>query len=246
MSTVQRVDREVSSTGAGSLRLAASLLLAGQTIFILVTQFHTGGEANAHHEIFAKYAESGDWKGVHVAQFGATALMAAGFVALSFALEARTSRVAWAARIGAVLAMVSLALYGVLQAIDGVGNKQVDQAWMDADAAQRAARFASAESMRWLEWGASSYHAYAVGLSLLLFAAALVQAHAIPRVIGYLAGLSGLAYLTQGWVAGSYGFTGTHSILIVATWVLNVVWMVWLVVVSREKSLRTERQGMPA
>jgi hypothetical protein len=56
-------------------------------------------------------------------------------------------------RFGAALAVVALALYGVLQAVDGVGNQEVDDAWVNAPNAEKAARFASAEAMRWLEWG---------------------------------------------------------------------------------------------
>ena len=130
-----------------------------------------------------------------------------------------------------MFAVVSLALYGVLQAVDGIGNKQVDHAWEHASAADEPARFASAESMRWLEWGLSSYHAYALGLALLAFAAAM--AHVVPRVVAVLTGLSGLAYLAQGWVAGSEGFTAAHSTLIVASWVLSVAWMAWLVAIAR-------------
>jgi hypothetical protein len=44
--------------------------------------------------------------------------------------------------------------------------------------------------------------------------------------------LSGLAYLVQGWVAGVDGFTRAHDFLIVLAWVLNLVWMVWLVVLA--------------
>src|SRR4051794_2571673 len=63
----------------------------------------------------------------------------------------------------------------VLQAADGVANKEVDDAWVTAQGAEKTARFASAETIRWLEWGARSYHDYALGLALLLFAAALVR-----------------------------------------------------------------------
>jgi hypothetical protein len=45
-------------------------------------------------------------------------------------------------------------------------------------------------------------------------------------------GLSGLAYLVQGWVVGSEGFSPTHTILILAAWVLSVAWMIWLVVLA--------------
>jgi hypothetical protein len=235
MSTDQRLARGGTLTMGASLRLATSLLLAGQVIFILVTQFHTGGDANDHPSIFAKYAHSGDWKGVHAVQFLATAVIVAGLVVLSRALEAGNKGAALAARIGAVLAVVSLALYGVLQAVDGVGNKQVDQAYVNASAAQQPARFASAESMRWLEWGVSSYHAYAIGLSLVLLAAAAAAARTVvvALAVPVLMGLSGIAYLVEGWVAGSEGFTATHSTLIVMSWALSLVWMIWMLVLTR-------------
>ena len=48
-----------------SLRLSAALL-AGQLLYIVVTQFHSGRDANDHPAIFATYADSGIWKAVHV------------------------------------------------------------------------------------------------------------------------------------------------------------------------------------
>jgi hypothetical protein len=52
-------------------------------------------------------------------------------------------------------------------------------------------------------------------------------------------GLSGLTYLVQGWVAGADGFPQTHDLAIVLAWVLNLVWMIWLVVVAwRAQDLR--------
>ena len=45
-------------------------------------------------------------------------------------------------------------------------------------------------------------------------------------------GLSGLAYLIQGWVAGSEGFSPTQSLAIVLGWVLSLVWMIWLAAVA--------------
>lgn len=213
-----------------SLRLSATLLLVGQLLYIAVTQFHAGGQANDHAAIFTEYAGSGMWKAVHVGQFASAAILLAGLLALFLSLEAQAR---WAARFGAASAVVALALYGVLQAVDGVGNKQVDDAWVSAPPAQKAARFASAEGMRWLEWGVRSYLDFALGLALVLLAVAVSRAATIPRPIAYLIGLSGLIYLVQGWVVGSDGFSGTHSTLIVLAWVLSVTWMIWLVVVAR-------------
>ena len=105
-------------------------------------------------------------------------------------------------------------------------------AWASAPDHEKAARFASAEAIRWLEWGVRSYQDFALGLALLLFAAAVVRAAWIPRPIAYLMGLSGLTYWVQGWVAGSEGFSPTQSVAIVLAWILSLVWMIWLVVVA--------------
>jgi hypothetical protein len=80
--------------------------------------------------------------------------------------------------------------------------------------------------------GARSYHDFALGLALLLIAAAIVGTTGVPRPIAYLMGLSGLTYLVQGWVVGSEGFSGTHTTLILVTWALTLAWMIWLVVVA--------------
>jgi hypothetical protein len=55
----------------------------------------------------------------------------------------------------------------------------------------------------------------------------------VARPIAYLMGLSGLAYLVQGAVVGSSGFTGTNDNLIVVAWVFSIAWMTWLVVTAR-------------
>jgi hypothetical protein len=215
-----------------ALRLSATLLLVGQLLYIVVTQFHTGGDANNHPAIFAAYAGSGIWTAVHLGQFAAMAILLAGLLALSFALDVQAGTASWAGRLGAASAVAALALYGALQAVDGVANKQADVAWVSAPDAEKAARFASAEALRWIEWGMRSYHDFALGLAVLLVAAAVVRTAWVPRPIAYLMGLTGLADLVQGWVVGSEGFSPTESIVIVLAWVLGLAWMIWLVVVA--------------
>lgn len=221
------------------LRLAAGLLLGGQLLYILVTQFHAGGDANNHPEIFLHYAASSDWKGVHVAQFAAMAVLISGLLAFGTATNVSAGATAVRAaschvtRTASALAGTALALYAALQAVDGVGNQQVDAAWAHATA-DKPARFASAEAMRWLEWGMRSYHDYALGLAVLLFAAAAATTFhgVVPKGVAALMGATGLIYLAQGWVVGQDGFSATNSYLIVVAWVLSVVWMVWMAVVA--------------
>src|ERR687885_1012484 len=215
-----------------SLRLSATLLLVGQLLYIVVTQFHADGPANNHPVVFAEYARSGIWTAVHLGQFAAMAILLAGLLALFFALDVQAGTARWAGRFGAASTVAALGLYGVLQAVDGVANKQADAAWVSAPDAEKVARFASAEAVRWIEWGMRSYQAFALGLALLLFAAAVVRTAWVPRPIAYLVGLSGLVYLAQGWVVGSEGFSRTETIPIVLAFVLDLAWMIWLVVVA--------------
>jgi hypothetical protein len=63
-----------------------------------------------------------------------------------------------------------------------------------------------------------------------LYAAAVGRTAGVSRPIAYLTGLSGLAYLVQGWVVGSEGFSGTNDLLIAVAWVISVALMIWLVV----------------
>jgi hypothetical protein len=215
-----------------SLRLSATLLLVGQLLYVVVTLIHTGGEANNHSAIFTAYASSGSWTAVHIGQFAAIAILLAGLFALFFALDAHDGTARWAGRFGAASSVAALALYGALQAVDGVGNKLADVAWVNAPEAEKVARFASAEAVRWIEWGLRSYQAFTMGLALLLFTVALLRTAWLPRPIAYLMGLTGLTYLWQSWVVGSEGFSQTMSIAIVLAEVLGAAWMIWLVVIA--------------
>jgi hypothetical protein len=160
------------------------------------------------------------------------AILLAGLFALFFALDDQAGPGRWAARFAAASTVATLALYGVVQAVDGVALKQAVNAWASAPEAEKAARFATAEALRWLEWGTRSYQNFALALSLLLFATALARTALIPRPVAPLMALSGLTYVAQGWIGGTEGFTHLHATVIVLSWVLNLPWMSWLIVAS--------------
>jgi hypothetical protein len=215
-----------------SLRLAATLLLVGE-LLSLVGLLHPGREAaNNHPAVFAEYAESATWTAVHFGQFASTAIIMAGLVAVFYALRLHSGGLRWVGRFAAVSAVVTLGLTAVLQAVDGVALKQAVDAWVRAPEAEKAARFATAEGVRWLEWGVRSYQRIMLGVSLLLFAALMVRTARIPAPIGYLAGLTGLAYLGQGFVVGSEGFSPNGTAVSLLALVLEPVWIIWLFVAT--------------
>jgi hypothetical protein len=77
---------------------------------------------------------------------------------------------------------------------------------MVAPDAKKAARFASAETVRWIEEATVSYQSFLLGATVLLLAGVVIATARIPRVIGYLLILGGIAYLMVGWVVGQHGF----------------------------------------
>src|SRR5512135_3443961 len=137
-------------TNRNLLRLSATVLLVGELLFLVVGVLHPSREpANSHAAVFAEYAASADWTLVHLGQFVGMAVIIAGLLVLFYALDARSGAALWAGRFGAVSAIVALALYGVLQAVDGVALKQAVNAWASAPDAEKVARFSSAETIRW-------------------------------------------------------------------------------------------------
>src|SRR5829696_6028606 len=125
------------------LRLSATLVVIGEVLFALVSVFHPSREdPNNHPAVFAEYASSASWTAVHFGQFVFMAVFLVGLLVLFFALNVRSGALGWVGRFAAVSVVVALALYGVLQAVDGVALKHAVDAWASAPEAVKATRFA--------------------------------------------------------------------------------------------------------
>lgn len=230
-----------------SLRLAATLLFGGLFIFFLAGLFHADRlDANNHAAAFADYADSGVWIAAHLGQFVGMVIMNVGLLVLFVALNFDSGTAQWLGRFGAIAALVSVALYGILQAVDGIALKHAVDAWANAADAEKEVRFAAAEAMRWLEWGVRSYQSLVLGLAFLFLAGAITSTAKLPHLLGYLMGLSGLAYLAQGWIIGNEGFSVHNR---VPTWIgflSMLVWSIWLLVIAwRMKKAATSIQVPP-
>jgi hypothetical protein len=222
-----------SSLSNRLLRFSAGLLLAGILISFLAGYFHPDhAPANNHVAAFTEYAGDANWTAVHLGQFAGMAIIILGQVVLFFALDIPSGTAAWANRFGLIFAVVALALYAVLQAVDGVALKHAVDAWINAPQAEKAARFASAEVVRWLEWAVRSYQSYVLGLAFLCFGSAIVLTGRVSKVIGSLMGFSGLAYLAQGWVLGSQGFSSANTVPTLLGIAVTLTWSIGLCIVS--------------
>ena len=220
-----------NTTNYRSLRLSAILLFLGILISFAAGTYHPDhAPANDHTAAFLEYANEATWTATHLGQFAGMAVLTAGLIVLYSALDLSTNKSGWAGRLGLYLVVVSLALYAVLQAVDGVALKQAVDAWANAPEAEKAVRFASAEAIRWLEWAVRSYQSFVLGLSFLLYAIAITWTARVPRPIGYLMAISGLAYLAQGWILGTEGFSETNGIPTLLGILSILGWSLWLLV----------------
>src|SRR5919199_3945481 len=217
-----------------SLRLSATLVVIGELLFAIVTLFHPDGDANNHPVAFAEYASSASYTALHFVQFVFMAVLLFGLFVLFFALDVRSGALGWVDRFAAVSVVVALVLYGGIQAVDGVALKQAVDAWANAPEAEKATRFASAETVRWLEWGMNSYQNFMFAVALILLASVIVGTARVPRAIGYLMGLAAIPNLVQSWVVGTEGFAvgwlaGSLSVVGLP---LMLAWSIWLLIVA--------------
>jgi hypothetical protein len=209
-------------------------VVIGEVLFAIVTLFHPDGDANNYPVVFAKYASDASYETLHVAQFVFMAVLLLALFLLSFALNVRSGAFGWVDRFAAVSAVVALALYGGIQAVDGVALKHAVVAWVNAPEAQKATRFASAETVRWLEWGMNSYQLFMFALALILLASVIVGTARVPRAIGYLMGLAAVPLFVQSQVIGISGFSvpllgGSLSAVALP---LMLAWSIWLLIFS--------------
>src|SRR5215217_3296826 len=227
--------RSIIMADRSLLRLSATLVVIGELLFALVTAlFHPDGDANNHPVVFAEYASSASWIAVHLGQFVFMAVLLLGLLVLSFALNVRSGALGWVGRFAAVSVVVALALYGVVQAVDGVALKHAVEAWANAPEAEKATRLASAETVRWLEWGANQYQIFMFALALILLATVIVGTARVPRALGYLMGLAAIPMLVQSLVIGTEGFSvpllaGSLSAVALP---LMLAWSIWLLIVA--------------
>jgi hypothetical protein len=213
------------------LRLSATLLFIG-LVLSTVLQFPHPAGGPTYEATFANYAASGDWAAIHLGQFVGEAVLLAGLLVLFFALGVSEGTPRWLGFFAAIAAGVALVLAGVLYAVDGVALKQAVDAWASAPAAEKVTRLASAEAIRWLEWGTNSYWNFMQGLALVLYAIVIVWTARVPRLIGYLMGLSGLAFTVLGWLVGTRGFTSADTVPTDAGYGFLFALTIWLLIVA--------------
>ena len=207
--TTAPLTRTAHSPRSHAARISCVLLVGGAGLAVAAGILHPHEEPpNSHTAVFTEYAHSTDWVWVHDLQFLSAALVVAGFLLLGRALQ-RLGAAPALVRLGDAAAAATVALIAVNMAVDGIALKRAVDAWAAAPPEDRASRFAAAEAVRWLEWGVNSFFTILLGVTLLMFAAALLrQAHLGSRVrlAGAAGALAGGLLILNGLAVGAHGF----------------------------------------
>ncbi|MFJ7295329.1 hypothetical protein [Streptomyces collinus] len=201
--------------------------------------FHPSGEEDDHPAIFTEYADSDPWIAVHLLQFIGVLVTLSGLLVLYRVLRGADGP-SLVAQLGAAAAVATAAIWAVLQGLDGVGLKQAVDSWASASGSEKAIRFASAETVRWLEWGFQSYFRILLGLTLALFGAAILVGRQVPGWLGWTALVAGVCSLIFGVDVGYSGLaSGLQDVLGIAIFILVLIFACGVLVTGvRERGRR--------
>jgi len=176
---------------------------------------------------FAEYAASHIWVATHLGQFAGFALLCVALVGLAAAMEAGAPA-AWV-RLGVVGAAVSIGGAAALQAVDGVALKLAVDRWAGAAGAARERAFEAAFAVRQVEVGAASLLSIVSGVTVGIFALAMLAGRRFPPWVGAIGLLAGLATVAAG-VAQAY--TGFSALAMLLSMPAGCVLMAWAMIVG--------------
>ncbi len=222
-----------AAASTAATRVGAAALPLGVATLVVSEILHPSGEDPMDNPaVFAEYAQSDAWTAIHLAQYFGFLLLLGGLVALYYSISAKPGAGAGLAPFGLAAAVTTAASYTVLQAVDGITLKYAVDAWVSAPAGQESAAFAAAEAVRWTEIGMNSLSNFLTGLTLFIYGVAIALGSVYPRWMGWIAAVSGAAFMYNGAVEVAYeGFIPSiiklMGILLLAMWAVAMAVLMW-------------------
>lgn len=160
---------------------------------------------------FTEYAADHLWVATHLGQFLGVAVLAVALVGLAAVMEEGTAA-AWA-RIGLVGTAASVAAAAALQAVDGVALKLAVDRWAAATGAAKERAFEAAFAVRQVETGMASLLSVVFGLTVTVFAIAMLSSRRFPAWLGWTGFAGGVATVVAGIAQAHTGFSNLSMML---------------------------------
>jgi hypothetical protein len=166
-------------------------------------------DPNLPRAAFAEYAADSLWVWSHLGQFVGVAVLGVALVMLADTLSSGRAR-PWA-RIGLFGTAASVAVAAALQAVDGVALKVMVDRWAAATGEGRALAFEAALAVRQIEIGLASLFSLLIGLTVMVFALAIIRSARYPSWLGPMGLLGGLGLIATGGAQGHRLLRSVHD-----------------------------------
>lgn len=211
------------STQQRLARIGAAAAVSGALTLFVATLLHPmSADPNNAPAAFAEYAADHIWVATHLGQFLGVAILGVALVALAAVMESGAPA-AWA-RIGVAGTAASVAVAAGLQAVDGVALKMMVDRWARASDEARTRAFEGAFAVRQVEVGMASLLSVTFGLTVSVFAVAMLHSRRFPRWLGWVGLLGGLATLVAGVAQAYTGFSDLSMTLSMPSGSLLLLW----------------------
>jgi Domain of unknown function (DUF4386) len=215
-----------------SQKTGAVLVILGALGLLIGTLLHPlNADPNDPLAAFTEYAANAPWVASHLLQLLGIILMVFGLVLLGQFL-ATGGGASWAAVAG-VSAAASMAVAIALQAVDGVALKFMVNAWANAPAADKQMLFYATFGVRQIEVGLAAMSSLMLGVTVMLYSAALIADQRFPKWLGWLGLVGGLPTAVSGIIMAYMGFSDMEMMInmpasgMVLAWVLAVGVAMW-------------------
>ncbi len=213
-------------------RIGAMAFPLGVILLVVSTAIHPSREdAMDNPPVFMEYAQSQSWIAVHLAQWFAALLLVGGLAAIYYSIATKPEAGAGVARFGLAGALLTGVSITMLQAVDGVALKWAVDAWASAPADQEVAAFAAAEALRWTEYALQSFSNLLLGLTLILYGLALALGTVYPRWLGWVAVVSGVAWIVHGLMVPYRGLFSSPprrvALILMYLWAFIMAFVMW-------------------
>ena len=212
-------------TMRSTLQIGAVSAILGPIVFGLATWLHPmQADPNDPVAAFTEYAAATIWVASHLGQFFGFLIMAASLVALYSLFPTGAGKAI--AQLALVTAVVSVATFAVLQAVDGIALKMMVDAWNEAPVGEKTAIFQAALAVRQIEIGLASLWSLTTGIAILLYGFAVSFSNGLPRWSGWVAVVVGAGTAAGGVVIAYTGFSTQAMNLNHVTSLAVIAWIV--------------------
>jgi hypothetical protein len=211
----------------GRSRIGPISAVAGAVLLLVGTFLHPmSADPNVPMAAFTEYAASHIWVASHLMQLAGVMLIAASLVLLSRRMADGPSA-EWAT-LGALGAIVSMAVASALQAVDGVALKFMVDNWAAIPEPGKSGLFVAAFGVRQIEVGLASIGSLLFGLTVSIYGIALLIDRRFPRWLGAVAIAGGIPTAIGGLAIAYTGFSDLAMTINMPANSLLILWMIAL------------------